>query len=134
VKPFVGEYSIDPVWAPGGEFLVYSGADVGTTFPVKAVTAESTPFSIPALTLTRGARRLRFLNGSNALIVMRGNIQHKDLWAIDLRTGGERRLTNLPLDFNIRDFDVSPDGRELVIERIQQQSDILMIERAQRGK
>ena len=29
----VKEYSTDPIWSPSGQFLVYSGADVGTTFP-----------------------------------------------------------------------------------------------------
>jgi Tol biopolymer transport system component len=38
---FVREYSVDPAWAPDGRFLVYSGPDIGTTFSVKAVTAEA---------------------------------------------------------------------------------------------
>src|SRR4029077_2550003 len=38
--PLVHEYSLDPVWSPGGDFLVYSGADIGTTFSVKAVNAD----------------------------------------------------------------------------------------------
>ena len=32
-------------------------------------------------------------------------------------TGVERQLTNLPDDFDIGDFDISPDGREVVLER-----------------
>ena len=40
---FVHEYSVDPAWAPDGRFLVYSGPDIGTTFSVKAVTAEAAP-------------------------------------------------------------------------------------------
>ncbi len=127
-SPLVAEYSIDPVWSPRGDFLVYSGADIGTTFPLKALTADARPRAIPNLTLTRGARRLRFLRGSRALVVMRGEIQHKDLWAIDLDTGAEHRLTNLPPDFNLRDFDVSPDGREIVLERVQENSDVVLID------
>lgn len=46
--PLVHEYSVDPVWSPGGDFLVYSGADVGTTFTVKAVTAAAEPYAIPS--------------------------------------------------------------------------------------
>jgi Tol biopolymer transport system component len=53
---FVADYSLDPAWAPDGHFLVYSGADIGTTFPVKAVTTEALPHPLPTLTLTRGAR------------------------------------------------------------------------------
>ena len=43
-----------PAWAPDGRFLVYSGPDIGTTFSVKAVSAEASA-SLPTLTLTRGA-------------------------------------------------------------------------------
>ena len=45
--PLVQEYALDPVWSPDGDFLVYSGADVGTTFPVKAVTAAADPYPFP---------------------------------------------------------------------------------------
>ena len=83
---------------------------------------------MPDLTLTRGARRLRFLDGSDSLVVMRGSIQHKDLWLINLKTGTERQLTELPPDFTLRDFDVSPDGREIVLERVQDDSDVVLLE------
>jgi Tol biopolymer transport system component len=125
---FVREYSVDPAWAPDGRFLVYSGPDIGTTFSVKAVTAEAAPHSLPALTLTRGARHLAFLPGGRALMLLRGDIQHKDLWLIDLDTGTERQLTHLPADFDIRDFDVSPDGREVVLERSQERSDVVLMD------
>ena len=39
-------------------------------------------------------------------MLLRGEIQHKDLWLIDLDTGAERQLTNLAPDFDIRDFDI----------------------------
>ena len=125
---FVQQYALDPVWAPDGRFVVYSGSDIGTTFSVKAVTAEAAPHPLPNLTLTRGARRLAFLPGGRALVVLRGDIQHKNLWLIDLETGAERQLTNLPADFNIRDFDISADGREVVLEREQEHSDVVLLD------
>lgn len=125
---FVREYSVDPAWAPDGGFVVYSGPDIGTTFSVKAVTAEAAPHSLPTLTLTRGARHLAFLPGGRTLMLLRGDIQHKDLWLIDLGTGTERQLTHLPADFDIRDFDVSPDGREVVLERLQERSDVVLMD------
>ncbi len=127
-EAFIREYSIDPVWAPGGGFVIYSGPDIGTAFVAKAVTADAKPHAIPALTLTRGARRLAFLPGGTQLVLLRGDIQHKDLWLIDLQTGAERKLTNLPEDFNIRDFDISPDGREIVLERAQERSDVVLLD------
>jgi Tol biopolymer transport system component len=125
---FVREYSVDPAWAPDGRFVVYSGPDIGTTFSVKAVTAEAAPHALPALTLTRGARHLAFLPGGRTLMLLRGDIEHKDLWLIDLATGTERQLTHLPADFDIRDFDVSPDGREVVLERMQERSDVVLMD------
>ncbi len=108
--------------------LVYSGPDIGTTFSVKAVTADAAPHALPALSLTRGARHLAFLPGGEALVLLRGEIQHKDLWLIDLKTGAQRQLTNLPPDFDIRDFDISPDGREVVLERVQERSDVVLLD------
>ena len=125
---FVQEYSVDPAWAPDGRFVVYSGPDIGTTFSVKAVTAEAAAHPLPALTLTRGARHLAFLPGGRALVLLRGEIQHKNLWLIDLETGAERQLTNLTPDFDIRDFDISPDGREVVLERLQERSDVVLLD------
>jgi Tol biopolymer transport system component len=126
--PYVQEYSVDPTWAPDGRFVVYSGPDIGTTFSVKAVTADAAPHPLPALTLTRGARHLAFLPGGHAIVALRGELQHKDLWLIDLDTGVERQLTNLPPEFNIQDFDISPDGHEVVLERVQERSDIELLD------
>jgi Tol biopolymer transport system component len=126
--PFLREYSADPAWAPDGRFLVYSGPDIGTTFSVKAVTPQAEPHSLPALRLTRGARHLAFLPGGRALVLLQGAIQHKDLWLIDLETGAERQLTNLPPDFDIGDFDISPDGGEVVLERVQERSEVVLLD------
>jgi dipeptidyl aminopeptidase/acylaminoacyl peptidase len=125
---FIQEYSVDPAWAYDGRFVVYSGPDIGTTFSVKAVTAEAAPHPLPALTLTRGARHLIFLPGGRALVLLQGEIRHKNLWLIDLETGAGRQLTNLSPDFDIRDFDISPDGREVVLERVQERSDVVLLD------
>ena len=61
-------------------------------------------------------------------MVLRGEIQHKDLWLIDLETGAERQLTHLAPEFDIRDFDISPDGRDVVIERVQERSNVVLLD------
>jgi len=123
----VKEYATDPTWSPSGQFLVYSGADVGTTFSIKAVTADGLPRTLPPLVLTRGARRLVFLR-EDTLIVMRGDISHKEFWSVDLTNGRERQLTALRRGSLIGDFDVSPDGREIVFDRTREESDIVLVD------
>jgi hypothetical protein len=45
-----------------------------------------------------------------------------------LETGAERQLTNFSPDFDISDFDISPDGREVVLERAQERSDVVLLD------
>ena len=123
----VSEYSTDPTWSPSGQFLVYSDADVGTTFFVKAVNADGSPRHLPELKLTRGARRLAF-TAENTLVTLKGNISHKEFWSVDLRTGREQQLTKLGRGFVIGDFDLSADGREIFFDRIHEESDIVLID------
>jgi len=127
--PLVQEYSVDPVWSPDGRFLIYSGADVGTTFPLRAAAADGRPYPLPSLMLTRGARRVAFLGGPQTLVFLRGGIGHKDLALFDLQTGTERVLAELPPDFVVRDFDVAADGSEILLERTQENADLALIER-----
>ena len=47
---------------------------------------------------------------------------------MDLKTGVERQLTAVPPDFDIQDFSLSPDGREVVLERAQERSDIVLLD------
>jgi len=65
-------------------------------------------------------------------MMLRGDIQHKDLWLIDLETGAEHQLTKLAPEFNVSDFDISPDGREAILERVQERSSIVLLDLAQR--
>jgi serine/threonine protein kinase/Tol biopolymer transport system component len=123
----VKEYSTDPAWSPTGEFLAYSGADVGTTFPVKAVTSDGVPRPLARLILSRGARRLVFLT-NDILVFMKGDLSHKDLWSIDLRTGREQQLTSFAAGPVMEDFDISRDGGTIVFDRTREESDIVLFD------
>jgi hypothetical protein len=94
--------------------------------------ADGSPYHLPRLALTRGARHVCFMPGRRSLLVLRGELQHKNIWLIDLDAGAERQLTDLGPDFNVRDFDISPDGRELVLEQVQEHSDIVLLEMPRR--
>jgi hypothetical protein len=84
---------------------------------------------MPSLILTRGARRVVFSSNSESLIILRGEIGHKNFVLWNPKTGAERQLTDLPGNFTIGDFDVSPDGQEIIFDRVQETSGIALIER-----
>jgi DNA-binding winged helix-turn-helix (wHTH) protein/Tol biopolymer transport system component len=123
------EYALDPVWSPSGKFLVYTAADVGTVFELRAVNADGAPHAIPKVTLTRGSRRLAFLGADEqTLVILKGPQSHKEFWALDLRTGAERALTDLGPGPVIGDFDVAPGGERIVFDRAHEESDLALIE------
>jgi Tol biopolymer transport system component len=122
------EHSVDPVWSPRDDVLAFSGADVGTVFPVRAVRADGNALRTAPLRLTRGGRHITFLPDGQSLLAMRGEIGHANLWVIDLATGAERKVSDFAPDFVVKDFDLSRDGREIVLQQVQQQSDIVLFE------
>jgi Tol biopolymer transport system component/DNA-binding winged helix-turn-helix (wHTH) protein len=123
-------YALDPVWSPSGSFIVFSAADVGTNFSVGAVNADGTPHELPPLVLSRGSRRVDFLS-ERQLVVLKGDLSHKELWTIDLQSGAERRLTDLGRGPLVQDFDISDDAREIVFDRVREESDIVLMELAE---
>jgi Tol biopolymer transport system component len=126
----LADYSTDPLWSADGKFVIYSGPDIGTRFEVKAVSEANAQHTLPPLTLTRGARHLALLPGGRKLVFLQGEIHHKNLWSVDLESGVTSQLTNLPTNFDVRDFDMSPDGREVILERAQVNSQVVVIDRA----
>jgi Tol biopolymer transport system component len=126
--PLVSEYSVDPVWSPDSQFLVYSGADVGTSFPVRAAAADGRPYPMAALILPRGSR-VAFANDPQTLLVLRVDPSHMTFLQVDLRTGLQHTLYELPGGFVARDFDITSDGREIIIDRLEESADVALIER-----
>lgn len=129
-QQLVSEYSVDPAWSPDGKFFVYSGADVGTTFPLRASEPDGRTYRMAGLILTRGARRVVFAPNSGSLVILRGEIGHKNFWLLNPQTGAERQLTDLPSKYALGDFDISADGKEIIFERTQDSSSLALFELA----
>ena len=47
---------------------------------------------------------------------------------VDLDTGQQRQLTDLKTGFVIQSFDVTPDGKQIVFDRLRENSDIVMMD------
>ena len=96
--------------------------------PVQAVTPEGTPHSLPPLSVDRVGDSYRFLPNGRGLVVKLGGFRRQDFWTFDLATGERRRLTALKPGESLSRFDVSPDGKRILFERVRENSDVVLIE------
>jgi Tol biopolymer transport system component len=63
-----------------------------------------------------------------ALIYMQGALRAQDFWLLDLETLKTRLLTKLSRRDTMRTFDVMPDGKRIVFDRLRDNSDIVLID------
>jgi Tol biopolymer transport system component len=124
----VNTASSNPVWSPDGTFILYSGVPRARSVRVEAVTPDGLPRPLPALSVDRVGDSYRFLPGGKQLVVKLGGFRRQDFWLFDVTTGHRRQLTRLRLGESLHRFDVSPDGRQIVFERVRENSDIALIE------
>ena len=52
----------------------------------------------------------------------------RDFWVLDLATKKTRALTRLSNHGGISAFDITPDGKEIVFDRLRNNSDIVLID------
>jgi Tol biopolymer transport system component len=84
------------------------------------------------LWVLRGGDRYRFLPGGRQVVALLGDYLRQNFWIVDLDTGRRRQLTNLKPGYSIRSFDVAPDGRQILFDRVRQNSDIVLIDLARK--
>ncbi|HKA18136.1 MAG TPA: protein kinase [Blastocatellia bacterium] len=128
----VDEFSNWPVWSPDGSLILYAEPLEGPGYAVKAMTPEQQPHPLPEIIVARGGDRYRFLPGGRQLVVLLGGNLQQNFWLVDLVTGQRRQLTNLKPGYSIGSFEVSPDGRQIIFDRVRQNSDIVLIDLARK--
>ena len=124
----VDSVSSNPVWSPDGTFILYSGTPRARSVPLKGVTPDGQPYSLPALSVDRVGDSYRFLPNGKELVVKLGGFRRQDFWLFDVVTGRRRALTALRPGESLQRFDVSPDGKRILFERVRENSDIVLIE------
>ena len=127
--------ALNPVWSPDGRFIAYAGANVAGYAPLLAVRADGTRVELPDIKLERDGERIRFLPNGKGLVFMqdqrapaRSNQISQDFWLLDLATKKTRPLTHFNNTSAMRTFDITPDGKQIVFDRLRENSDIVLID------
>ena len=120
--------ALNPVWSPDGSLIVYAGTNVRTFSPLLAVRPDGTTVRLPEISVRRLGERVRFQADGKGLIYMHGLLATQDFWRLDLATMKSRPLTRLQNRGTMRTFDITPDGREIVFDRLRENSDVVLID------
>jgi Tol biopolymer transport system component len=120
--------AMDPVWSPAGDLIVYTGTQIEAVAQLKSVRPDGRPVELPKIDVMRGGERARFLPDGSGLVYMQGLHPAQDFWQLDLATMATRQLTRLEPNALMRTFDVEPDGKNLVFDRLSDDSDVVLIE------
>ncbi len=120
--------ALNPEWSPDGTMIVYAGEQVGPISPLQAVDPTGNGIELPEIEVWRGGERYRFLPDGSALIVMQGMHPAQDFVRLDLDTLELRVLSRFSRLDTMRTFDITPDGKHIVFDRLRENSDIVLIE------
>jgi serine/threonine protein kinase/Tol biopolymer transport system component len=133
VRIFAGK-GRDPVWSPDGQVIVFVSGFIGSVNPIRAVRPDGAPVDLPEISISTNGERARFLPDSKGLVYMQGGQGSQDFWLLDLRTKKSRHLAHLENIATMRTFDITPDGKQIVFDRLRENSDIVLIDLPERNK
>ena len=80
--------------------------------------------------LARSPVPYRFLPGGKELILLDGGTRQQQFYMVNVETGARRQLTDLKTGSSVRGFDVSPDGKRILFDRVDKNSDVVLIDLA----
>jgi len=124
----LADAGFNPVWSPRGDLILYAGGDIGGLSPLRAITPDGEPVDIPAIRLSAGGERFRFVPDGSGLLYMQGGFIEQNFWLLDFATKQSRQVTQFTKTDTMRTFDVTPDGATIVFDRLRQNSDIVLID------
>jgi hypothetical protein len=116
----------NPVVSPDGSLIMYVGPQIGSRSQLLAVRPDGSPVPLPLLHVAPGREQAhRFLPDGTGLVY--ASLSRRDFWVLDLSTKISRQVVRLS-DEGSRTFDITPDGKHIVFDRVRENSNIVLIE------
>ena len=124
------------LWSRDGQTILYDDrTGGGAIFPIRALRLDKSPVKLPEFSggdregfSNRGDwEGFRFTPDGN-VVFLQGDFRYQNFWLADLRTGEKRQLTKLKTGYSVRSFDISADGKEILFDRVQENSDIVLVD------
>jgi serine/threonine protein kinase len=126
--------AINPVWSPDGSLVVYAGTSVAGLQPLAAVQPDGTSVKLPEIQVPSGSQAHRFLPKGKGIVYLQTAVgrsaagEFVDIWLQDLDTRTTRHLAHLTGRHATLSFDITPDGKRIVFDRLNDNSDIVLID------
>jgi tricorn protease-like protein len=119
----------NPVWSPDGSVIVYTGPIVSAMGPLLMVRPDGTPADALPIRVRVSTEHYRFVPGRQQLVYLptASQVVPENFWLLDLKTKKTRQLANFDSRLT-RTFDITPDGKQIVFDRLRDNSDIVLID------
>ena len=123
----VNDFASDPDWSPDETLIVYAGPVRAGRKQLFAVRPDGSAVGFPQIYQRPDRRDFRILPDGKGLVYV-PNDQQEDFWIMDFSSKNTRPVAHLRGVSGIRGFDITPDGKQIVFDRVRENSDIVLID------
>jgi Tol biopolymer transport system component len=127
----VSGVATNPVWSPDGAIIVYAGPNIAGRQQLLAVRPDGTSVKLPDISVIVSTRQgHRFMPNEQGLVYLEAGIGSASakFSVLNLDTYTTRVLAQFDNQGEIRTFDITPDGKEIVFDQLRDNSDIVLID------
>ena len=91
-----------------------------------AVRPDGSSVDLPELLGGAGRQHFRFLPDGKGLVYVPAGTE--DFWLLDVQSKKTRPIVRMTARGEKRAFDITPDGKQIVFDRVRENSDIVLID------